>query len=118
MYAVGSDARALARDNTRVRNFIVGVREGWAAMDGRAVEPAPLALRAIFEWAPLPLAVWYWQRLLGSPRGDLYFAAHARHAAREMAALASDAREVLQGEAAPHLLRLYGAIDEAAAAVG
>jgi hypothetical protein len=84
-------------------------------MNRRAVGPAPLVLRAIFEWAPLPLAVRYWQWLLGSPRGEHYFAPHARHAAKEMAALASDVRELLQGEAAPHLLRLYAAIDQAAA---
>jgi 2-dehydropantoate 2-reductase len=114
LYEVGGDAHALARDNVRVRHFILGIREAWAAMDHRAVGPAPLALRAIFTWAPLPVAVRYWQRLLGSPRGEYYFARHARHAAMEMAALALDVREFLHGESAPHLLRLYAAIDRVA----
>ena len=114
LYGVDSDSRMLAGDSTRVRNFILGIREGWAVMNRRAISPAPFALRAIFEWAPLPLAVRYWQRLLSSPRGEFYFAAHTRHAASEMAALASDVREFLQCEAAPHLLRLYAAIDQAA----
>jgi hypothetical protein len=114
LYEVGGDAHSLARDNVRVRHFILGIREAWAAMDQRAVGPAPLALRAIFTWAPLPVAVLYWQRLLGSLRGEYYFARHARHAAMEMAALALDVREFLHGEAAPHLLRLYAAIDRAA----
>jgi 2-dehydropantoate 2-reductase len=114
LYEVDCDTHALARDNVRVRDFILGVREAWAAMDHHAVGPAPLALRAIFTLVPLPVAVLYWQWLLGSPRGEYYFARHARHAAMEMAALAMDVREFLHGEPAPHLLRLYAAIDRAA----
>ena len=116
LYEVGSDARALAHDSVRVRRFILGIREAWAAMDRRAVGPAPFALRAIFTWAPLPVAVRYWQRLLGSPRGEYYFARHSRHAAVEMAALASDVRELLHGEPAPHLFGLYAAIERSAVA--
>ena len=116
LYDVGSDARALARDSVRVRHFILGIREAWAAMDRRAVGPAPVALRAILAWAPLPMAVRYWQRLLGSPQGEFYFARHSRHAAIEMAALANDVREFLHGEPAPHLFELYAAIERSAVA--
>jgi len=116
LYEVGSNARVLAKDSRRVRNLIVGIREGWEAMDRRSIGPAPLALRAIFQWVPLPFAMRYWQRLLGSPRGEYYFAQHARHAAKEMAALAADVRDLVQDEAAPQLLRLYAAINRAAAA--
>jgi 2-dehydropantoate 2-reductase len=116
LYEMGSDARALARDNVRVRHFILGIREAWAAMDRRGVGPAPFALRVIFGWAPLPVAVRYWQRLLGSPRGEYYFARHSRHAVMEMAALANDVRELLHGEPAPHLFGLYAAINRSAVA--
>ena len=83
-------------------------------MDGQAIASAPLALRAIFRWVPLPFAVLYWKRLLASPRGEFYFARHTLHAAKEMAALAGDVRELVPNEAAPQLLRLYAAIDSAA----
>jgi 2-dehydropantoate 2-reductase len=116
LYEVGSDARALARDKVRVRHFILAIREAWAAMDRRAVGPPPFALRAIFGWAPLPVAVRYWQRLLGSPRGEYYFAGHSRHAVMEMAALANDVRELLHGKPAPHLFGLYEAINRSAMA--
>jgi len=116
LYEVGSDAHALAENATQVRNLIVGIREGWQIMDRRAIGPAPLALRAIFQWIPLPFAIRYWQRLLRS-RGEYYFARHTRHAAKEMAALACDVRELLQGATAAQLLQLYAAIDRAAAAV-
>jgi len=84
-------------------------------MDRHAVAPAPLALRAIFEWVPLPLATWYWKRSFASPRAEYYFALHARHAAKEMAALAADVRLHAEDQAAPNLYRLLGAIDGAAA---
>ena len=67
----------------------------------------------IFCWVPLPFAVAYWRRLLAAPRGEYYFARHARHAAEEMACLASDVRAWFQIEDLPHLRRLYAAIDRA-----
>lgn len=117
LYEVDSDALRLSSDSARVRAFIVAIREGWAAMDRRAIASAPLALRAIFQWVPLPFAVLYWKRLLASPRGEYYFARHARCAVQEMAALATDVRGCVPDEEAPQLQRLYAAIDRAAAAV-
>jgi 2-dehydropantoate 2-reductase len=114
LYEVDCDANRLAADVHRLRSFILAVREGWAALDRLRVAPPPLALRAIFCWVPLAFAVNYWRSLLRSARGDLYFARHTRHAAREMAALAEDIRS-LTSEAMPQLRRLYAAIDRAAA---
>ncbi len=113
LYEVDCDANRLAADVHLLRSFIVAVREGWAALDKLRVAPPPLALRAIFCWVPLSFAVNYWRSLLRSARGDLYFARHTRHAAREMAALAEDIRS-LTSEAMPQLRRLYAAIDRVA----
>ncbi len=111
LYESGGRASALAADRERVSAFILAVREGWSALDRRGVEAAPLALRTVFCWLPLPSAVAYWRRLLGSARGEFYFARHVRHAPAEMAALASDVRELLDAVPTPHLARLYAAID-------
>lgn len=115
IYEAGGDARSLAANRKHVGDFILAVREGWSALDRRGVEPAPLALRTIFSWIPLAFSTVYWQRLLGSTRGEFYFARHARHAPAEMAALATDVRRLLDGEPVPHLARLYAAIDRATA---
>ena len=115
LYEAGIDARRLSSDGARIRTFIEAIREGWAVMDQRDIASAPLALRAIFEWAPLPFAVLYWKRLLASPRGEYYFARHTRHAAREMAALAADVRELTRSEATPQLERLFAAVEKTAA---
>lgn len=114
LYAANGDARQLASKRHDIRNFILAVREGWAALDRLGVAPATLALRAIFRWVPLPFATMYWQRLIASPRGEHYFARHTRHAAREMAALADDIRALAPEEPMPRLRLLYAAIDVAA----
>ena len=117
LYEVGGDAHRLSSDRARIQAFIVAIRDGWAAMDRCDVASAPLALRAIFQWVPLPFAVLYWKRLLASPRGEYYFARHTRHAPKEMAALAADVRGLVPIDASPQLQRLYAAIDRAAASV-
>lgn len=84
------DASALVRSRDGIRDFVRAVREGYRALDTVAVAPAPLPLRAIFVWVPLPLSIAYWRRYLSGPRGEILFAAHARHAAGEMAQVADE----------------------------
>jgi 2-dehydropantoate 2-reductase len=110
LYEAGGDARRLAASPNGVTTFIKAVREGWSALDRRGVKSAPVALRTILCWVPLPLAIAYWQRLLRSPRGELYFAAHARRAPMEMAALAAEVGEFLDDVPTPCLDKLYAAV--------
>lgn len=114
LYTTDGDARRLASPTADVRTFILGVREGWAKLDKLGVARAPLALRAIFRWVPLPVAAMYWRQLLSSTRGEYYFARHTRHAAKEMSALADDIRALVPDGPMPCLRRLYAAIDKAA----
>jgi 2-dehydropantoate 2-reductase len=111
LYETDCDARLLAQNSETVRRLIVGVREGWAAQDRKGMGAAPLALRTIMCWVPLRLSAIYWSRLLASPRGDLYFARHTRHAPAEMASLAADVRSSLCENEAPELKRLLTSID-------
>ncbi len=107
-------ARRLSTDVATIRTFILGVREGWDAFDKLSVAHAPLVLHAMFRWVPLPFAAMYWSRLLGSTRGEYYFARHTRHASKEMAAPADDIRALAPGEPMPRFRSLYAAIDKAA----
>jgi 2-dehydropantoate 2-reductase len=111
LYQKKGDSGLLSSDKKLVRKFIFAVREGWSALDERGVAPAPLALRTIFSWVPLPLAIVYWCRFFGSARGEYYFARHTRHATKEMAALVADVRALVLNHETPHLRVLYGAID-------
>jgi ketopantoate reductase len=111
LYESDCDACLLAQNAEAVGRLIVGVREGWAAQDRNGVGSAPLALRTIMCWVPLRLSAIYWSRLLGSPRGELYFARHVRHAPAEMASLADDVRIALRANEAPELRRLLASIE-------
>jgi ketopantoate reductase len=111
LYENGCDARRLAQNPEAIRHFIVAAREGWAAQDRKQVGAAPFALRTIMCWVPLGLSAIYWTRLLASPRGDLYFARHARNAPAEMASLADDVRTFLRAPETPELQRLLASID-------
>jgi 2-dehydropantoate 2-reductase len=110
LYESDCDARLLAQNAEAVGRFIVGVVEGWTAQDRQGVGSAPLALRTIMCWVPLRLSATYWSRLLASPRGDLYFARHVRHAPAEMASLADDVRNSLRENEAPELRILLASI--------
>ena len=57
LYQVDCDAVRLAANPLLVLCFVLAVREGWTALDRLGVAPAPLALRTIFCWVPLPMAV-------------------------------------------------------------
>ena len=111
LYRHRCDAARLAQNREQVRQFILAVREGWAALDSKGEPAAPFALRTIICWVPLRFSVTYWCRLLASSRGDLYFAQHARHAPAEMASLATDVRTFTSEREAPRLYKLLGAID-------
>jgi len=111
LYENGCDARRLAQNGETVRRFVVAVREGWLAQDREGVGPAPLALRTMMCWVPLPLSARYWSRFLGSPQGDLYFARHVRHAPAEMASLADDLRSFLREPDTRELQTLLASID-------
>jgi len=111
IYLSKGDTLLLSKDKALIRTLILAVREGWSALDRLGVAPAPLTLRAIFSWVPLPFAVSYWRRLFGSPRGDLYFARHVRRAVVEMAALKADVDPYIVGHEATHLRFLFDAID-------
>jgi 2-dehydropantoate 2-reductase len=111
LYENGCDAHRLGQNHEAVRRFILAVREGWAALDRLRSGPAPLALRIIVSCVPLWFSVRYWSRLFKSPRGDLYFARHTRHAPVEMVALAADVRGFIRPGEALELDRLLGSID-------
>jgi 2-dehydropantoate 2-reductase len=96
LWEFACNANKLAESNDGVADFIRAVREGYRALDAAGVRPAPLALRAIFSWMPLQLSVAYWKRYLGSWRGELFFAAHARHAASEMAQITDEVAVVMR----------------------
>ncbi len=70
----------------------------------------PRNLAILHSPAPKLLAVRFWARTMRSPAGELFFAAHARHAQPEMLALADQVTARLAGSlATSHLSQLMQA---------
>lgn len=71
--------------------------DGWlayhaafAALRSSGTAGLPRNLAVLHSPLLRPVAVRYWARTMGSPMGELCFAAHTRHAADKMRALGRD----------------------------
>ena len=112
LYGAGLDRMQLAQDAAQLRNFILSLRAAWRAMDRLGLAPAPLALRTIICWVPVWISTRYWSRFLAAPRAEVYFVQHSRHAATEMAALATDIRTLLATDMPADFAALCAAIGQ------
>ena len=91
LYRLGGNPTALAADASTLRLMVRATREAFETLDDLEI---PANLRMLYLRMPTAFAVRYWRRVLASPRGELWFGAHARAAPDEMHALA---RELLTG---------------------
>jgi 2-dehydropantoate 2-reductase len=99
LYLSNSNTRTLAADRRALRRFVQGVRQGFRALAANGGGTPPINLRAIFEWVPERIAVWYWQQYLSHPLAEFAFGGHARAAPFEMAALAREVGMLVHGAA-------------------
>lgn len=90
LYRTGTDAARLAADRTTLRQMVRATKQGFKALGRSGNAEIPRNLRVLYLKLPPAFAVSYWRRVLASPRGELWFAAHSRAASEEMRALADD----------------------------
>jgi 2-dehydropantoate 2-reductase len=88
LYRSGSDPARLAADRHCLTLMCDAVTEAFRALRDSGVSGLPRNLAILHSPALKPVAVRYWARTMRSPAGELFFAAHARHAQPEMRALA------------------------------
>jgi 2-dehydropantoate 2-reductase len=88
LYRCGSDPARLAADRHTLTLMCDAVTEAFRALRTSGVTGLPRNLAALHSPALKLVAVRYWARTMRSPSGELFFAAHARHAQPEMRALA------------------------------
>lgn len=84
----GGDPARLAADRPALTLMSDAVTEAFRALRGSGITGLPRNLAILHNPALKPVAVRYWARTMRSPAGELFFAAHARHARPEMRALA------------------------------
>jgi 2-dehydropantoate 2-reductase len=107
LYRVGVDPARLAADAASMRLMVLATRQAFTALRASGNEEIPTNLRILYRF-PKRVVIDYWRRVLKSPRGELWFAAHSRAAPEEM----RDVADVLQqavlrtGNSAPDLDRL------------
>ncbi|MCA9336101.1 hypothetical protein KC967_04360 [Candidatus Saccharibacteria bacterium] len=79
----------LANDREAMRTLCRAIEEGFAMLKAQHLGGAPKNLVTLHSRWLRPIAVMYWSKLLRSPKGELYFGAHARHASDEVYQLAT-----------------------------
>jgi len=105
LYRCQTDPRRVARDTELLKLMCRAITAGFSALRSRGVSGLPRNLAVLHNRALGPVAVRYRARTMRSPMGELAFAAHARHAEREMRALAHDVLTELGQNHQPAALR-------------
>jgi 2-dehydropantoate 2-reductase len=106
LYRCGTDPGTLAADRGTLTLMCRAITEAFAALRASGTGGMPRNLAILHTPLLQPIAVRYWGRTMRSPLGELYFAAHARHAAAEMRALARDVLARIPGS--PAIAELLG----------
>ncbi len=107
LYRVGVDTARLAADPGTMRLMVLATRQAFAALRAAGNTEIPTNLRSLYR-LPNVFVVAYWRRVLASPRGELWFAAHTRAAPEEMRSLAEQLKAALRrsGRPTPDVERL------------
>jgi 2-dehydropantoate 2-reductase len=105
LYQVDTDAGRLAQDAAALRLMVRATRQAFQALRTFGTGEIPTNLAILYLRMPERFAVRYWRRVLASPRGELWFAAHSRAAVQEMSILADELQAAVHrtGHAAPDL---------------
>ena len=90
LFRCGIDPVRLAGDRATLTLMCQAITEAFAALRTSGTAGLPRNLSVLHSPLLRPVAVRYWARTMGSPMGELCFAAHTRHAAAEMRALGHD----------------------------
>lgn len=88
LYRVDTSAVRLAHDTATLRLMVRATRQAFQALRALGIGEIPTNLTVLYLRMPERFAVRYWRRVLASPRGELWFAAHSRAAVQEMTSLA------------------------------
>ena len=90
-----------------MRLMVLATRQAFAALRAAGNTEIPTNLRSLYR-LPNVFVVAHWRRVLASPRGELWFAAHTRAAPEEMRSLAEQLKAALRrsGRPTPDVERL------------
>ena len=105
LYRCGTYPMRLSADRITLTLMCRAITQSFAALRGSGTAGLPGNLRLLHNRFLTAVAVRYWARTMRSPQGELWFAAHARHAEAEMRTLGQDVQARTPGlEAVEELL--------------
>jgi len=90
LFRCGIDPGLLAGDHATLSLMCAAISEAFGALRRADVTGLPGNLAVLHHPRLKPVAARYWARVMRSPMGELYFAAHCRHAEAEMRALGDE----------------------------
>jgi 2-dehydropantoate 2-reductase len=96
LYRVDTDPGRLAQDTASLRLMVRATRQSFQALRAFGTAEIPTNLTILYLQTPQGFAVRYWRRVMASPRGELWFAAHSRAAVQEMGSLADELQAAVQ----------------------
>lgn len=104
----GGSAAKLGANKYAVKEMCKAITEGFIILRSKSVGGASRNLKLLHNHYLSWIAMSYWGTLLRSPKGELYFATHARHAPEEVASLAAWVIEMIKGHEnkSPHLQKV------------
>jgi 2-dehydropantoate 2-reductase len=119
LYRDGTNAARLARDRDTLRVMVRATRQAFETLRTVGNAEIPANLNVLYLRMPEAFAIRYWRRVLASPRGELWFAAHSRAAPEEMTSLSQELRAAIHraGRRAPDLDALLSPVAAGRAAV-
>jgi 2-dehydropantoate 2-reductase len=119
LYRDGTDAAQLARDRETLRLMVRATRQAFEALRVVGNAEIPANLNVLYLRMLEAFAVRYWRRVLASPRGELWFAAHSRAAPEEMTSLGRELQAAVEraGRPAPALDALLSPVAKGRAPV-
>jgi 2-dehydropantoate 2-reductase len=100
LYRCGTDPVRLAADHATLTLMCRAITGAFAGLRADGTAGVPRNLAVLHRPALRAAAVWYWARTMGSPMGELAFAAHCRHAETEMRSLGDDMAARITGSPA------------------
>ena len=90
LYRCGTDPARLAADRPVLTLMCRAITEAFAGLRASGVRGRPRSLAVLHTPLLRPVAVRYWAATMRSPRGELWFAGHCRHAEAEMRLLGAE----------------------------
>lgn len=99
-YMAGSDVHRLAHTRDALVLAMRAVREGFRVLRALDIPVTKSSLR-LLEWAPEPLLVGYYGRVIDSPRAEIAIAGHANAARDEMRVLSEEFQALARASGMP-----------------